>query len=135
MKENIYHKQATTDFIIDKDGIYDIFADLIAAEPAQITVFINGVPDLKTTVGRDSGGNRTIMRQFIKLGKGDIITIRNYESSMGTLHTTLNSGGLEPGHPCFFMIFMLAQDYEDTGCDTKPKKCEKKSEKKNKKNE
>lgn len=129
LKEHIYHKQSTTDFIINKDGIYDIFADLIASEPTQITLFINGIPDMKTTVGRDSGGNRTLMRQFIKLCKGDIITIRNYESTMGTLNTTLNSGGLEPGHPCFFMVFMLAQDYEDSWCDTKPK-TEKKSDKK-----
>lgn len=130
LKEHIYHKQATTDFVINKDGIYDIFADLITGEPTQFTLFINGIPDLKTTVGRDSGGNRTIMRQFIKLVKGDILTVKNYESHVGTVHTTLNSGGLEAGHPAFFMIFMLSQDYEDSWCDTKPEKCEKKCDKK-----
>lgn len=45
-----------------------------------------------------------------KLCKGDIVEVRNYESSAGTLHTPLNSGGSRPGHPCFFMAFLLSPD-------------------------
>jgi hypothetical protein len=39
------------------------------------TLFVNGTPDLNTTCGRDSGANRTIIRQFVKLCKGDILTM------------------------------------------------------------
>jgi len=108
LQKEIHHKQATNNLVIEKDGIYDIFADVITAEPSQITLFINDTPDPATTCGRDSGANRTIMRQFVKLSKGDTIDVRNWDSLSASVTTTGNSGGNEPGHPCFFMAFMLS---------------------------
>lgn len=69
---------------------------------------------MSTVNGRDSGANRVLMRQFVKLCKGDILEVRNYESYSGTLHTPLNSGGTIPGHPCFFMAFLLSPDNDWT---------------------
>jgi hypothetical protein len=123
LQKEICHKQCTTSLVIERDGIYDIFADVITAEPSQITLFVNGTPDLETTCGRDSGANRTIMRQFVRLTKGDTVEVKNYSSLSTTITTTLNSGGSQPGHPCFFMAFMLAP-IDDENC-LKPKKCKK----------
>jgi len=123
LQKQIDHRQATDHLVIQRDGIYDIFADLITAEPSQVTLFINGTPDLNTTCGRDSGANRTILRQFIKLCKGDIITIRNYESLTASISTTPNSGGLNPGHPAFWMGFLLSA-FDEDHC-SKPKSCKK----------
>jgi len=118
VQKNIEHKQVSTELIIQKDGMYDIFADVITAEPSQITLFINGVADPSTSFGRDSGANRTIMRQFIKLYKGDTVDVRNWKSASASVTTTTNSGGTQPGHPVFFMSFMLAPIDED--CYLKP---------------
>ena len=61
-----------------------------------------------TIFGRDSGANRCIIRQFIKLTKGDVLSVKNYSSSIGTINTSINTGGLAVGHCAFFMGFMLS---------------------------
>ena len=116
--KNIWHTQATSEIIIEKDGLYDIFADVITQQSCQITLFVNGAPDLNTVFGRDSGASRTLMRQFIKLCKGDCLTVRNYDSHAQTITTTNNSGGEKVGHPSLFMLFKLA-NVEDE-CYLKP---------------
>lgn len=118
IQEGICHTQATSEFIIEKDGIYDVFADVITMQPCQIALFVNGNPDLTTISGRDSGANRTILRQFIKFCKGDCLTIRNYESHAGNVYTSGNSGGDLIGHPSLFMLFKLANVHDD--CYMKP---------------
>jgi hypothetical protein len=101
LQENIIHRQYTSTLVIEKDGIYDIFADIMTSEPSQFTLFINGTPDLTTTSGRDSGANKCLFRQFVKLNKGDVVDVRNYESTSVNLTTRLNSGGRLPGIPVF----------------------------------
>ena len=113
IQKDIIHTQATSEFIIEKDGIYDIFADIITQQPCQITLFINGNPDLNTVSGKDSGASRTIMRQFLKLYKGDCITVRNYDSHSGDISTSVNNGGELVGHPALFMLFKLANIDDD----------------------
>jgi hypothetical protein len=107
LQEDIWHRQSTTELVIKQDGIYDLFVDIITQEPCQLALFVNGIPDLETVSGRDSGANRTILRQFVRLNKGDSLTVRNYDSLSGTVHTSHNNGGFEVGHPALFMGFML----------------------------
>jgi len=109
LNKEVWHSQGTEHLEIEHHGIYDIFADIITKEPAQLAIFINGVPDMTTISGRDSGGNRCIVRQFLKLSKGDIITVRNYQSLLGELNTSLNTGGTQVGHCAFFMGFLLSK--------------------------
>ena len=92
---------------VKKDGVYDIFADLITNEPSQLTLFINGTPDLTTIFGRDSGANRVLMRQFVKLNKGDVLTVRNWESNVNPVHSAENAGGHQVGIACIWSLFML----------------------------
>jgi hypothetical protein len=104
----IEHRQGSTTFKVERDGIYDVFADVITNQPAQFTIFINNIPDLTTTFGRDSGGNRTLVRQFMKLQCGDVLTIRNYESALGKVVTSSNPGGNFVGQNALFMLFRLS---------------------------
>lgn len=119
IKHDIIFAQGTSNLVIEKDGIYDIFADIITAEPLQMTLFINGNPDLSTISGRDSGGARCLMRQFIKLSKGDVIDIRNYQSNSLSVQTTTTTAGALVGQTALFMAFMLSKF--DT-CDKDKKK-------------
>jgi hypothetical protein len=117
-KDNIEHIQGTSEFLITEDGIYDVFADVMTQQSAQITLFVNGTPDLNTVAGRDSGASRTILRQFVKLYKDDVLTIRNYDSHAADIETAQNSGGNLIGHPATFMIFKLTAIEEE--CYLKP---------------
>jgi hypothetical protein len=108
LDKDVLFSQGTYKMVIEKDGVYDIFADIMTAEPSQITLFINGVPDLGTIGGRDSGSSRCLMRQFVKLSKGDILTVNNYESGSSSIHTTVGTGGLEVGCPALFILFLLS---------------------------
>ena len=92
---------------IDRDGIYDIFMDTITDQPVQYALFVNGVPNAKYIFGRDSGAARCIGRQFIKLNKNDVLTVRNYESTL-TLTTSENPGGNAVGQSSLFMAFLLS---------------------------
>ena len=72
---DIWHKQGTAQATIQYAGIYDIFGDVLANQPQQLTMFVNDVPNQSTIFGRDSGAGRTLQRQFVKLCKGDKISV------------------------------------------------------------
>jgi len=101
------HIQGYTEFCVEKSGVYDIFGDIATDEPLQFALFVNGVPDDSTIFGRDSGANRCLMRQFVKLNKGDVLSIRNHDSSAGDVYTVANAGGTMIGQNMLFMAFML----------------------------
>ena len=129
IKKSIKHIQGTPSMTIAKDGVYDVFIDIATNEAPQLAVFINDVVDLSFVFGRDSGGSRCLGRQFIKLYKGDILTVRNYQSNITTLTTAINAGGNLVGQNCVWMLFRL-----DAGEEVKvPVPCEPKKDKKDKK--
>ena len=108
ISRNIDFIPGGNNFVIKQDGVYDVFADISVNEPCQITVFVNGVADSSTTFGRDSGGARTLLRQFMALKKGDVISLRNYSSHINTFHISENAGGNFIGQNAMFMLFMLS---------------------------
>jgi len=118
--KNMVHQQGKSYLTIEKSGIYDIFVDTITNEPDQWTLFINGNPDLSTVFGRESGAARTIMRQFIKLNKDDVVEVRNYQSHSGTITSSINPGGSSIGNNKQFMLFLLTPTCDD---DNDNKKC------------
>ena len=93
---------------IKQDGIYDVFADISTDEPDQVTLFINNVADYNTTFGRDSGAARCLMRQFLPLKCGDVISVCNWESHAGTIKTAENAGGEYPDQDSLLIAFMLS---------------------------
>ncbi len=128
LMQNVEHIQGVKPFTIQEDGVYDIFADIAFNEPSQITLFINGSPDLDTVCGRDSGAARLIIRQFLTLRKGDVLTVRSYDPTAVALNTMVNAGGNLLGQNAVFMAFKLSPIIEcPIVCE--PKKEEKKSKK------
>lgn len=127
IKKNVKHIQGTPSMTIAKDGVYDIFVDIATNEAPQLTIFVNDVADLSCVFGRDSGGARCLGRQFLKLCRGDVLTVKNYQSNIGNLTTTVNAGGNLVGQNCVWMIFKLSGiEEEKTHCDTKKEKKDKK---------
>lgn len=117
---NLMHQPGSDSVTVERDGVYDIFVDIITDEPAQVTLFVNDVADLSTVFGRDSGATRCLMRQFVKLNKGDVMSIRNYESSIGTLNTSINPGGNLVGQSALFLLFMLSPNCENDKVHCEP---------------
>jgi hypothetical protein len=64
--------------------------------------------DYNTSFGRDSGAIRCLMRQFLALKSGDVLTIRNWESNNGAVQTSENPGGSFPGQNSLLIAFMLS---------------------------
>ena len=116
----IKHKQGTDTIIIEKKGIYDIFVDVATNEPLQYALFVNNVLRPETIFGRDSGANRCLLRQFVKLDKGDVVQVRNYLSNAGNVTTLLNAGGSFIGNNCLLLAFIL----HPTCCEQDEKQCE-----------
>jgi len=119
--KNFKHRQGYTDMWIEKSGVYDLFVDCATDEPLQYALFVNGNVDPSTIFGRDSGANRCLMRQFVQLNKGDCISVRNYVSHTGDVHTVENAGGSFIGNNLLFMAFMLHPLCEEPDC-CKPSK-------------
>ena len=92
---------------IEKSGLYDVFADIATNEPLQIALFVNNVAVPITNFGRDSGSNRCVMRQFVALKRGDVISINNYLSTSASVTTVENAGGNNVGNNALFMAFFL----------------------------
>lgn len=109
---NITHVQGRETVIIEKSGVYDLFVDICTDEPIQYTLFVNGTPDPLTIFGRDSGANRCLSRQFVKLNKGDVVQVKNYTSYANNVHTAINAGGNYIGQNSLFMAFLLHPVYE-----------------------
>jgi hypothetical protein len=117
---NTLHQQGTENVVVERSGVYDIFADVCTDEALQYAVFVNGVPEPSTIFGRDSGANRCLIRQFLKLNKGDVLTVNNYESSQGTVHTAENAGGNYISLNALWMSFLLSPSCSEPECCLPP---------------
>jgi hypothetical protein len=110
VQHNLKHTQGHKYAIVEHTGLYDLFADIITDEPVQISLYVNGIPETSTIFGRDSGSSRCLMRQFVKLNKGDILTVRNWESNVNPVNSAENAGGHQVGVACIWSLFMLDPD-------------------------
>lgn len=104
---DVNHQSGDELITIEKSGLYDIWADVATDQPVQLALFVNNVVDPLTVFARDSGANRCLLRQFVKLNKGDNISVKNYNSFAGTVTTSQNAGGNYIGNNILFGAFML----------------------------
>jgi hypothetical protein len=105
---NIHFDQGKQDIIIKRTGDYDMFVDIISSRPSQFTIFVNNKPMMETTSGRDSGSNRCLLRQILYLCKGDCVSVRNYQSLLGSVTTSDALGGMFVGTSASLMMFKLS---------------------------
>jgi hypothetical protein len=117
LMHNVNHIQGVREFTIKEDGVYDLFADCSFNEPSQLALFVNGSPNLDAVAGRDSGAARLLVRQFITLRKGDVITLNSYTPSAVSLNTMVNAGGNLLGQNTVFMAFKLSPICEPKPCE------------------
>ena len=116
IKRDISFITGTTEVKIRRSGMYSVSFDILTNEPSQYTVFINGVQDLTKTSVSISGASRLIMKQILKLHDDDIISIRNYTSNGGIVHTGLNAGGVEVEKNRTLVLFLLSPTNKHHPC-------------------
>jgi hypothetical protein len=116
LKRDMGHIQGNDIICIERSGLYDVFGDICTDEPLQYALFVNGIVLPNTIFGRDSGANRCLMRQFVRLNKGDVVQVKNYLSYANPIHTVINAGGNFIGQNSLLLAFML-HPLEDKVCD------------------
>ena len=104
-----------------QDGIYKLNISSDVDNPAQWTVFVNGIPDPGTTTGTGNGASECTLRTLLKLKKGTIVTYVNHISSFGNVGLSDNAGGLMVSNNCQFVLYKIAPYwcYDDDEDDDK----------------
>lgn len=77
-------------------------------QASQFTLFINGSPVPSTTTGINKGANLLQMKQTIELVENDVVSIRNYTSSAGTITISAGAGGVLPGVNTILILSKIA---------------------------
>lgn len=96
------------DILISEDGIYNMIYLVECTKACQFTFFQNGNPILNTTSGLNKSGNQLYLRQILPLNQGDLVNIRNYISSVGTITIKADAGGTLPGTNCILILEKIA---------------------------
>jgi len=87
----------TSGITVKKSGIFVMEFCIVSDLPAQFTMFINGNPEITTTAGTNKGAGQLLLRQTVSLYANDTITFVNHSSAVGSVVSTLNSGGILTG--------------------------------------
>lgn len=82
----------------------------------SLSVFINDKPVANTISGGDSGANRTLLRQIVRLCKGDVVTIRNWQSTLGAITLTSIAGGFFVNTCATLSIYKLSHTEDREKC-------------------
>lgn len=108
VENDVSHMPGKQTITIEYSGIYDLFVDITTNEPSQLAIVVNDVVDTSTIFGKDTGGTKCLIRQFVKLNRGDVLTVVNNASGAGSIATAVNPGGSMVGQTALFMAFLLS---------------------------
>lgn len=97
-----------TQVTITEDGVYNMYFNINTQTAAQFALAVNGVPDENTTFGSNRGAGQVTSRGLIALHKGDVVTVRNHSSNVGTVTITAKAGGLIQGVNAILLLFKIA---------------------------
>ena len=106
---NMKHFSANSQIKVCEDGIYKFALNAQTTQPAQFTLFVNGVAIPSTTSGNDTGSNIVTDLQLIRLKKCDVVSVVNHTSSQSPISLQINSGGLEVGFSASFALYKISQ--------------------------
>jgi len=91
------HTLGTGAITVKKDGVYSFFFLTECTTASQFSIAVNGIPDLTTTAGCNKGASIVFLRQVLELKAGDVITVINHLSSVGSVFITQSPGGSAKG--------------------------------------
>jgi len=124
-------KGPSGDMTVREDGVYIMEFDVVSSKASQFSVFVNGVSNDTTTSGINAGANRLLLRQTLSLKSGDVVSVRNHISAIGTITISQNPGGITSGGSpslgsnAIFVIYKVSPLAKDCFC-CEEQKCEEK---------
>jgi hypothetical protein len=95
-------------FHVRRAGVYNLYYTITTDESAQMCVFVNGVAQVSSRCGNNSGGGQLLCKTLLRLNKDDAIVIRNDHSTTLSLTSGLSVGGTQLGNPSTFTLFKIA---------------------------
>jgi hypothetical protein len=98
---------ATGTITIQKSGIYYISGSIYTSQAAQFTLFVNGVAVPSSISGKNRGASQVLLRDILKLNSGDVLTIVNHTSALGSITSLGNAGGSETDASAFLSVFRI----------------------------
>jgi len=110
---NIILDNTLSNIIVGKSGIYEIRADINAAQPSQFSIFVNGVSVDTSTSGVNAGAAELTFVFILPLNKGDKVSINNHTSALGPIQFIQNVGGVLPATLAQVVINKIAPIPED----------------------
>jgi hypothetical protein len=115
------HTLGSGDITVSKDGIYVFVFIVNTAQACQFTLFVNGVPNQSTTAGINKGANVLQLRQQLELKAGDVISVKNHVSAVGTVIINQNAGGTLTGNNVELIVsrICVASSLQDN-CPVEP---------------
>jgi hypothetical protein len=106
--QNINFVPGTGDVQVKEAGLYSFSYMVNTTQACQFTFFVNGVSIPSTATGINKGANLLQMRQTIELNENDVVSIRNYTSSAGTITISIGAGGVLPGVNSILLLWKIA---------------------------
>jgi len=102
------HVTGTDKVKILKSGLYRITLNVETDQPAQFTIFVNGVADATTTGGTNTGASEVTIKQHVVLKKGDVVTVVNHTSFITPINTSQNPAGSSVTVDCILQAIWIA---------------------------
>lgn len=120
---NIDFVPGSTEFTIQRNGVYSYNFTGQFGQPAQLTVFVNDIPLNHTTTASNSGAHMITLHQLLQLRRGDRVSVRNH-TTLVTINTQIPAAGLqEESQNIDMVIFKIAPLPEE--CGIPPMYCDK----------
>jgi len=104
---NLKFTEGTSNIVVKQEGVYLLQFSVETNKADQITFFINGVPLATSTTGINKGAGQTYLRDLVDLKSGDVLTVENYISAIGTIITSQDAGGLQKDIQANFLVQRL----------------------------
>ena len=99
----------TSKVTIKKAGIYLTEGFISTVQPCQFTMFINGAPEVSSTISTNKGGEPVLYRELTPLKFGDVVTFVNHTSPIGAVDLTVNAGGFAKSFNAKLLLMRVAQ--------------------------
>ena len=90
---NLQFTPGTSDIKILRSGMYTLHITAQFDQPCQVAFFVGNTPDLTTVTASNSGAHIVTVHQILRLNANDIVSFRNYISTI-TITTSLPASGL-----------------------------------------
>jgi len=98
----------SSDITVLRDGIYTFNLTVQLDQPSQVAIFLNNLPQLETVTASNSGTHIVTLHQLLSLKKNDVVSFRNYISSVAITTSLPATGTIQHSQNLDFTLYRIA---------------------------